>query len=106
MARTELAEKLELVGEMLEIEGMNELFEKFQKGITTVQYNAIVIQIGARLMKEKPITADKLISMNTGNTLDEIDKLEDGEYGKALRNAITAEVIGFFASSGTSGNKK
>ena len=106
MERTELANKLELVGEMLEIQGMNELFNEFQEGITTVQYDAIVIQIGALLMKEKPTTADKLISINTGKTLDEVDTLDDGEYGKALRNSITAEVIGFFASSGNSGNKK
>ena len=106
MERNKLALQLELVGEMLEIDGMNELFEKFQAGISTVKFNAVVIQTGALLMKERPDTADKLIAMARDITTEEVEKLDDGEYGNALKQAITQEVIGFFASSQRTDGKK
>lgn len=106
MDRNKLALQLELVGEMLEIDGMNEQFEKFQGGISTVKFSAIVIQIGALLMKNRPDTADKLISLAQDIPLEDVDKMDDGEYGNALKKAIQQEVLGFFASSGRTAGKK
>jgi len=106
MDRSRLAIQLELVGEMLEIDGMNELFEKFKGTVTNVKFSAVVIQIGALLMTEHQETADKLIAFSQGTTLEEVQELDDGQYGNALKNAITKEVLGFFASSQRTDGKK
>ena len=107
MARNELADKLGLVGEMLEIEGMSDLFDKFNtKGLTMIQMNAIIIQIGSLTMKKNPDAADKLIAMNRKIPVEDVEKIDDGEYGKALRKAISEEVLGFLGSSPRTENKK
>lgn len=106
MDRNKLATQLELVGEMLEIDGMNELFEKFTPEITNVKFSAVVIQISALLLKNRQDTADKLISFARDVSMDDVQELDEGEYGKALKNAITKEVLGFFASSQRTDGKK
>ena len=113
--RNELAEKLELVGAMFEIDGMSELLKKFTpetdehgkpKPFNQVKFNSIVIQIESLLMKGNQETADKIVAMSTGTTLDEVDKLDDAEYARLLKQAIITDVMGFFASSPSSDGKK
>ena len=113
--RNELAEKLELVGSMFEIDGMNDLLKKFdpekdEKGnsrpIGAVKFNAIVIQIESLLMKHNQAVADKIIAMNRDITLDEVGKLDDADYANALKHAIITDVMGFFASSPSSDGRK
>lgn len=115
MARNELAEKLELVGGMFEIDGMSDLLKKFdpetdehgkKKPLNNVRFNAVVIQIASLLMKENQPIADKIIAMSKGIDLTEVDKLGDAEYAGALKNAIITDVMGFFGSSPSSDGKK
>ena len=113
--RNELAGKLELIGSMFEIEGMNDLLKKFtpetdEKGNTkpfsAIKFNAIVIQIESLLMKNNQAVADKIIAMNRGISEEEVEKLNDADYANALKTAIVTDVIGFFASSPSTDGKK
>lgn len=113
--RNELAEKLELVGSMFEIDGMSDLLKKFdveedengkKKPINPVKFNAVVIQIESLLMKGNQNVADKIIAMSRGISEEEIDKLGDAEYTNALKSAIITDVLGFFASSPSSDGRK
>ena len=104
--RNELAMKLELVGEMFEIDGMNDLLAKFDAGMNTVKFNAVVIQIESLLMQGNQGVADKIIMMNKGIGEEEVAALDDAEYANALKDAILTDVIGFFASSPRSAGKK
>ena len=113
--RNDLAEKLELVGSMFEIDGMNDLLKKFEsekdekgnsKPIGAVKFNAIVIQIESLLMKNNPAVADRIIAMNKGISAEEVGKLDDAAYANALKTAIITDVMGFFASSPSSDGKK
>ena len=104
--RNGLADKLEIVGRLFEIDGMADIFDKFTKSKSVIQFNAVVIQISGLLMKEAPDIADKLISANRGISPEEVDNLEDGEYSLALKDAITGDVLGFFASYPHTGGKK
>lgn len=97
--RNELAEKLELIGSIFEIDGMDKLVNKFEKGISIIKYNAITIQIESLLLKKNPEVAEQLVAAHLDKTVDEIKELSDAEYAVALRDAITTDVIGFFASS-------
>lgn len=97
--RNELAEKLELIGSIFEIDGMDKLVNKFTKGISIIKYNAITIQIESLLLKKNPEVAEQLVAAHLEKTVDEIEELSDAEYAVALRDAITTDVIGFFASS-------
>ena len=108
MERNGLAEKLELVGGMFEIDGMSDLLKKFEpeegedgkkKMLGAVKFNAIVIQIEGLLMKGNQAVADKLIAMNKEISVDEVQKLSDVDYTNALKTAILTDVLGFFASS-------
>ena len=113
--RNELAEKLELVGAMFEIDGMSELLKKFtpetdEKGkpvpINQVKFHSIVIQIESLLMKNNPGAADKIVSMNTGKSTEEVGEIDDAEYARLLKNAIITDVLGFFGSSPATDGKK
>ena len=106
MARNELAEKLEVIGSIFEIDGMNELLSKFDKNMGNVKFNAVVIQIESLLMKKAPEVADRLIAMKNGITQEDVDKMEDAEYSNALKEAIITDALGFFASSPRSDGKK
>lgn len=97
--RKDLAEKLELIGSIFEIDGMDKLVNKFEKGISIIKYNAITIQIESLLLKENPKVAEQLVAAHLEKTVDEIKDLSDAEFAVALRDAITTDVIGFFASS-------
>lgn len=97
--RNELAEKLELIGSIFEIDGMDKLVNKFEKGISIIKFNAITIQIESLLLKKNPEVAEQLVAVHLDKTVDEIKELSDAEYAVALRDAITTDVIGFFASS-------
>ena len=113
--RNELAEKLELVGSMFEIDGMSELLKKFDpekdengknKPFSAVKFNAIVIQVESLLMKNNQAVADKIIAMNRDITLEDVGKLDDAGYANALKTAIITDVLGFFASSPSSDGRK
>lgn len=113
--RNELAEKLELIGGMFEIDGIPELLRKFdpeedekgkKKQLNPVKVNAIVIQVESLLMKENPDVADRLVAMNRKISLEEAAALEDSDYANTLKKAIITDVLGFFASSASSDGKK
>ena len=106
MARNELAEKLEVIGSIFEIDGMSELLSKFEKDMGSVKFNAVVIQIESLLMKKAPGVADRLIAMKNGITQEDVDKMDDAEYSNALKDAIITDALVFFASSPRSDGKK
>lgn len=98
-SRVDLAEKMEIIGRVFEIDGMSELLDKFEKGMSMVKFSAVVIQISALLLKHDKELADKIIAMSNETTIADVQKLEDAEYAQALRNAIITDVMGFFGSS-------
>ena len=104
--RTDLAEKMEVIGQVFEIDGMNELLGKFEKGMSPVKFSAVVIQVSGLLLKTNKGCADKIISMYKEISLEDVQKLDDGEYGNALKNAIITDVMGFFGSSQRSDGKQ
>lgn len=113
--RNELAEKLELVGGMFEIDGMTELLRKFEpeedgkgnkKTISPVKFNAVVIQVESLLMKGNQAVADKIVAMNRQISLEEVAAMDDTDYANALKAAILKDVLGFFASSASTDGKK
>jgi len=104
--RNNLAEKLEIIGSIFEIDGMSKLLDKFKKDQNIVQFNAIVIQIESLLLKNNAELADRVVGISLGKTAEEVGKLSDSEYAVALRNAITGDVMGFFASSGHTDTQK
>ena len=113
--RNELAEKLEIIGGIFEIDGMSELLKKFEtekdekgnaKPLGAVRFNAVVIQIESLLMKNNQHLADRIIMMKKGIDEEELNKLDDAEYANALKDTIITDVMGFFASSPRTAGKK
>lgn len=104
--RNDLAEKMEIIGQVFEIDGMSVLLSKFEKGMSTVKFSAVVIQVSGLLLKENKGVADRIIAMNRGISVDDVQALEDGEYAEALRDAIITDVMGFFGSSPRSDGKQ
>lgn len=104
--RTSLAEKMEVVGQVFEIDGMVDLLLKFDKSMNTVKFNAVVIQITALLLKENKKLADRILAMEPDMDDEKVQELEDGDYAAKLRTAILTDVIGFFGSSPRSGGQK
>ena len=104
--RTDLAEKMEVIGQVFEIDGMSELLSKFEKGMSPVKFSAVVIQVSGLLLKENKGVADRIIAMSKEISLDEVQERDDGEYGNALKNAIITDVLGFFGSSQRSDGKQ
>ena len=104
--RNELAAKMEIVGQIFEIDGMTELLLKFEKGMNSVKFNAVVIQISALLLKNNKKLADKILAMAPDMDDQKVQEMEDGEYAQALRNAILTDVMGFFASSPRTGGNQ
>ena len=104
--RVDLAEKMEVIGQIFEIDGMTELLVKFEKGMPQVKFNAVLIQVSSLLLKKNKEVADKIISMNLGIDDEEVQSMEDSEYATALRNTILTDIMGFFASSPHSDGKK
>lgn len=115
MERKDLAERLELVGGLFEIDGMSELLAKFDVGedekgnrkqLNPVKFNSIIIQIESLLMKTNPDLGDRIIEICGGVPAGEINKMEDSEYAAKLKEAIIRDVLGFFASSPRSDGQK
>ena len=113
--RMDLAEKMEIIGQVFEIDGMNELLKKYDAGedekgnkvpISMVKFNAVTIQVSAKLLKANKGLADKIIAMSLDEKDEFVQGLDDATYAQALRNAIIKDVMGFFASSQPSDGKK
>jgi len=113
--RADLAEKMEIIGQIFEIDGMSELLKKFEpevdekgerKPTNIVKFNSIVIQVSALLLKHNKQTADKLIAMCLEEPDKTIQEMDDATYAKALKNAIIRDVFGFFGSSQPSDGQK
>ena len=97
--RNILAEKMEVVGQVFEIDGMSDLLNKYKPGMSTVQFNAVTIQVSGLLLKANKELSDKVIAMAMEQTDEQVQAMEDAEYALALRNAIITDIMGFFASS-------
>lgn len=97
--RNILAEKMEIIGQVFEIDGMSDLLNKFKPGMHTVQFNAVSIQVSGLLLKNNKELADRVIAMSLDETDEKVQEMDDAEYALALRNAIILDVMGFFASS-------
>lgn len=104
--RTDLAEKMEIIGQVFEIDGMSDLLNKFEKDMNQVKFSAVVIQVTGLLLKENKSVADKIIAMNRSISDKDVQEMEDAQYATALRDAILTDVMGFFASSPRSDGKK
>jgi len=104
--RNVLAEKMEVIGQVFEIDGMSDLLDKFDKGMNQVKFSAVIIQISGLLLKENKKLADKIIGMSKGITEKEVHEMADNVYATALRDAIITDIMGFFASSPSSGGQK
>lgn len=105
MARANLAERLEIIGQIFEIDGMENLLAKFDKTMNNVKFNAVVIQIESLLMKNNPELANKIITTCRGISEKDLGKMNDSEYAGLLRDTIITDVMGFFASSPRSGGQ-
>ena len=66
------------------------------KKMSISAYNGIVIQMMGKGIKADKNLMDELVSMNTGKTIEEVQKIPDGEYSAQLRLAMLREVFGFF----------
>ena len=106
--RADLAEKMEIIGRVFEIDGMPELLKKFdpeenekgeKKQISVVKFNAVVIQVSGLLLKTDKDLADKIIAMSTNKKDADVQKMDDANYAAELRKAILTDVMGFFVSS-------
>lgn len=97
--RTDLAEKMEIIGRIFEIDGMTDLLNKYEAGMSTVKFNAVTIQVSALLLKNNKDLSDKIIAMSLEEDEDKIQEMDDATYATALRNAIIRDIMGFFASS-------
>ena len=104
--RNILAEKMEIIGQVFEIEGMSDLLNKFKPGMSTVKFNAVTIQVSGLLLKGNKELADRVIAMSMDEPDEKVQELDDAEYALALRNAIVVDVMGFFASSPRTDGKK
>lgn len=113
-SRTDLAEKMEIIGQIFEIDGMSDLLRKFdseededgkKKPIGIVKFNSVVIQVSAKLLQGNKNLADRIIAMSLEETDETVQAMDDVTYAQALRNAIIRDVMGFFASSAPSGGK-
>jgi len=104
--RNELAEKMEVIGQVFEIDGMSDLLSKYEAGMNMVKFNAVTIQVSALLLRENKALADRIIAMGREIGEEEVQALEDGAYAAALRDAIVRDVMGFFASSAPTAGQK
>lgn len=104
--RADLAEKMEIIGQIFEIDGMSELLSKYKAGMTPIQFNAVTIQVSGLLLKTDKEISDKIIAMSLDETDETVQEMDDATYANALKNAIIKDVMGFFVSSpSTDGTK-
>ena len=73
--RKELAEKMELIGTLFEIDGMSELLGKYEAGMNSVKFSAVTIQVSGLLLKEKKGVADMVIDMSKNITVEDVQKM-------------------------------
>lgn len=104
--RNELAEKLEIIGGVFEIDGMSDLMGKYVAGMNTIQFNAVTVQVAGLLLKHNRTLADKIVSLHLGQTDKQTQQMGNTEYANSLRDAIITDVMGFFASSQSSDGQK
>lgn len=97
--RADLAEKMEIIGQVFEIDGMNELLGKYETGMTRVKFNAVTIQVSGKLLKQNKKLADRIIAMSLEESIEKVEEMDDVTYANALKNAIIRDVMGFFVSS-------
>lgn len=95
--RADIADQLELIGDVMEIEEIVDVLGKFEKGDGIYKVNARVMKIEGILLRNNKTAADKLVAMANDKSIDEVDAMNDKDYTKALRDAILTEVLGFFA---------
>ena len=100
--RKDLADKLEVIGEIFEIDGMAELLGKFDEKMNLVKFNAVTIQITSLLLKANKPLADRVAALADGMDLEKVQELDDAAYSIALKKAILGDVMGFFAPSAPS----
>lgn len=100
--RKDLADKLEVIGEIFEIDGMAELLGKFDEKMSLVKFNAVTIQITSLLLKANKPLADRVAALADGMDLEKVQELDDAAYSIALKKAILGDVMGFFAPSAPS----
>ena len=96
MSRKNLPEMFELSANVLDNPAVSEIAATAKVGMTQAQINAMVLRICAEVVKSQKKDADELVSMYLDKPLEEVEKLSNKEYGRALRNTITVDVLGFF----------
>ena len=94
--RENLAEQLEMIGELFEIEQITPLLMRYKNGMSGQQFNALTLQVCSVVMKQNKGLCDRLIAKNKNIDLDAVQELDDAEYSLAMREAITKDVLGFF----------
>lgn len=97
MERNKLAEQLELVGDILAVDGVAEVLAKLKPDDKIAKVNAYVIQISAKILHDAQDLADKLVANKKGVDVETLAAMEDKEYAKVLRECIMRDVLGFFA---------
>lgn len=101
--RKGLAQALEMVGSVFAIDGMAQLAEKAQQAAADGKPQAAVLgiayQMEALIIQKAPQLADQLVAWHTGKTADEVDQMENAEYGAQLRDTVVADLCGFFGLS-------
>ena len=100
--RKDLADKLEVIGEIFEIDGMAELLGKFDEKMSLVKFNAVTIQITSLLLKANKPLADRVAALADGMDLEKVQELDDAAYSITRKKAILGDGMGFFAPSAPS----
>ena len=106
MERNELAEKMEIIGQIFEIDGMSELLDKYEQGMKMIKFNAVTNQVGGLLIRQNKALADKVIALSRGISVEEVQQMDDAAFANALKEAIIRDIMGFFVSSPRSDGKK
>lgn len=96
MSRKNLPEMFELSANVLDNPEVTRIAGTAKVGMSTAQMNAMVLRICAEIVKTQKKDADALVAMYLEKPLEEVEKMSDKEYGKALRTTITTDVLGFF----------
>ena len=104
--RADLAEKMEIIGQVFEIDGMSDLLNKYDPGMNSIKFNAVTVQVSGLLLQRKRDLADKIVAMHTEKTDAQVQEMDDAQYALELRNAIITDVMGFFVSSPRSDGQK
>lgn len=104
--RLTLADKMEIIGRIFEIDGMSGLLSKYEKDMNSVKFSAVTIQVSGLLLRKDKKLADQVVAMSKGISIEKVQEMADGEYATALRDAFITDVMGFFGSSQHSDGKQ